>query len=144
MMRFIETPCKFCGRPAVARFEDGAPEEAVNQWLKMLTHDACADALRKRNDTKDRIYDLCFMLERGEKNKDKLSKIRIALTHNTKLYAEAINKILEILDGKKAEVMWYSSFVDLLMEQPEKVSQILYKYRDAVRDLRVGKQPEIQ
>lgn len=128
-MMKIEYKCKLCGKPGTAEFPEDAPPEAVDKWFPMLAHNHCADIRRGRDDSEDLIVHACYSISiADEKKKGALiARLRPSLEKWTRRYAECIAEILD------REHVWSSHFVDLLIEQPEKASQILSKYRDKIR-----------
>lgn len=131
-MRTIEAPCKICGRPAVAAFDNDASHEAVDKWLPMLTHDTCVDLHFKRRDAEETIIETCFVYARmnvTEKGKT-IAKLRFILLNATKRYAEALAVI-----SRAPSVLYSDDFTATLLENPDKVCVILRRYRDEVRRL---------
>lgn len=129
MIHWIETPCKLCHKPARTFFEDGADPAAVDKFLPMVAHDRCADLTRRRRDLRDKIIDLCFMIERTPDMKEEArDKVRALLTKATKALAETL------MDTYRAKtLLWSPDFVDLLMEQPKQSPRIIREYHDEVR-----------
>ena len=139
-MKQITAPCKLCGLPAIARFDDHAPQEAVDKFLPMLAHDACYDAVIKRMEAARDISRLLFQHSRlspSEKEKE-LPSLREEMLQATKSYAEAIAFIL-----KSPVMVWSEHFADLLIEKPHEVGRILYEYREEVRRVIAQHQNEL-
>lgn len=128
-MKQIEYKCKLCGKPGTAEFPEHAPQEAVDKWFPMLAHNRCADLRRDRDDSEVLIRFACHRIINASEEKKAVivSKARIILERATKSYANSLAGILE------REPIWSRDFVDLIIQQPEKVNQILSKYRDKIR-----------
>ena len=133
-MREIIQPCKICGKNAVAQFQDGAPQDAVDKWLPMLTHDRCSDIRLKRIDSSERILSACFNYARGSE-KDR-PKIRLELPEMLRFwcrrYAEAIRDQLGLKEDIRNDHV--EEFVQMLMEEPEKAARILSNYHHLKRN----------
>lgn len=138
-MRFMqaETPCKICGKPAIAKWEDGVEQEIVDKFMPMVTHDRCADQRRALADAEDFVFRLAFKFEsQGETMKPEVrAKVREALIKATHRYAAAfgatINRQINNLG---------TDLADLLIEQPDKAGRILYKFRAQVQRTPVAQQ----
>lgn len=96
----------------------------------MLACNPCADNRRIFKDTQDSIFQRCFEFDReGVVEKEKLrERVKASLVLLTRGYAKSCAYIF-----KAPQVIWAPEFVELLMEQPDKVGRILYNYREEVR-----------
>ena len=124
-MQEIIQPCKICGKPAVAQFEDESPQEAVDKWLPLLTHNRCSDIRRKRIDSSEKIITACFNYVRTpEKEKPKMfCTFKDTVTIFTKRFSEAIRD-----QHHQERVMWSEDFVQLFIDRPELAARILSNY----------------
>lgn len=131
-MKFVEHPCRICGKPALAKWDDDADPEAVDRWLPALAHNRCADLTRERNDAEEHIVRLCFIFVRADdKTRDRLKeKLPQALEAATRRYAKAIAAQMNL-----ETYVWSYDMVRLLMDEPEKCGRILRNYRRQLHEL---------
>lgn len=135
----IQVPCKICGRPAVACWDDPDPNntdevlavnKAVDQWGPMVAHNLCADRAQKRRESEGLIIRLCFRLhqQRAELTSEHITKIKQTLRVATCSYAEVLQEI-----HNAPSIIWSEEFVNILMYKPEACPTVLASYRDEVR-----------
>lgn len=138
-MRFIESQCKICGGRVVLRFEDRGltePEmesvgQAVDKFAPMVCCDPCYDAHDQRQRAGEAIFDTCCSLSRvpaARRTGPIIAQARAALECALPLYSKAIARQM-----KAAVVIYHGSGVDLLIEKPEKCSEILRALREEYR-----------
>lgn len=127
-MKMIEQPCKICGRPALAKFDDDAPQESVDAFLPMLVHDKCGDLHRKYRDSEEHIVNYALNLARGKCTPELIAKTKTAISLLSRRFAEAVCEV-----EHAPEVIWSEDFTDLIMNSPDKVGTIIHQYKNEVR-----------
>jgi hypothetical protein len=128
VIRMFETKCKICGGRAIARWDEHAPQEAVDGWIPMLTCDPCYDLRVKRNESAGAIFNACFRFQHTANPQKVKGEIRGALMLSTRAYAEVMQR-----EFKAPEIIWSEGFVDCLLDAPAKCAEILRDYRAEVR-----------
>jgi len=137
-MQMIESRCKICGRPTIAKFNvDGqnqteieAVQAAVDKFLPMLTCNPCYDAHADRQNSGQVILDTCISLANssGKRREELALKSTRILAAAIKTYANAIGR------QYRAEAKYdEKAFVALLIDRPEKCSETLAQWRNEVR-----------
>jgi hypothetical protein len=137
-MKFIESKCKVCNRPVVAKFYDPAPGEAdtiaaaVDKWLPLLTCNRCYDAHDQRNRSGEIIFGACLSLARiprEKRTREMIDSTRRALEPAMKSYAQAI-----AMEAGLEIPIYHDAGIDVLIEKPEHCSRILRAWREKTRE----------
>lgn len=138
-MKFIESQCKICHGRVVLKFEDrglspgelDSVSEAVDKFGPMVCCDPCYDAWEGRERAGETIFETCLALARlppAKRVGQVIAQARAALECALPRYSKAVAHQL-----RASVVIYHGSGVDLLLEKPEKCSEILRALRDEYR-----------
>jgi hypothetical protein len=132
----VETKCKFCRRDIEMQvnkvgFENPAIDAKL--WLKHVSCNRCATYHKAKRDICGSIGQSCVLLLKSRGDSKAVEIIARKLTVKTRELCKLV------CDFKMVQFFWDQDFVAMLVEKPDKFSQILNLYLS-----RLNKLSEIQ
>ena len=141
MTHTIHFNCKLCGKPGTTAASADCPPEQIDIFAKCICCHPCFTSREKFRKAESSIFSACHFMDNIDqfKNPDKIrSRAREVLTVSTRTYAEVV------CSRNGLQTVWENSFVDMLLDRPDKVWTILKGYRDRVEDLAKPAQRELE
>lgn len=129
----IETRCKFCQREIEIEVDARGFENPVinmSVWLKHIACNRCADYAESKRDIVSAISRLCQVAMFSGGDLKVLGIVREKLQVRTKELCELI------CDHKLIQFIWDEEIVNLLMEQPGKLSRIINQFTAQLNRIR--------
>ena len=135
MIQKVPYTCRFCGAKHVAEYDDTCPGIQVENWMKLICCNRCADFRIVRGIIMDGIAGACRLVQIGTFNgkklpPDKEGAVRVKLEMLTKRFATLMCGSLGLAN------VWDSDFVNQLMEHPDKWPVVLRAYANGLRSFK--------